>query len=83
MGGTTLQDEPVPGAVELTVEVPDFGSLPHRPVPDRAPAPAPEAPAEGEAETAAGLDRRRVRLVFVGLMLTLLLAALDQTIVAT
>ncbi|MGV9695892.1 MFS transporter [Streptomyces sp. NPDC003470] len=40
-----------------------------------APAPEPERPA--------GLSPRRVRLVFVGLMLALLLAALEQMIVAT
>ncbi|MFC9283258.1 MFS transporter [Streptomyces collinus] len=42
---------------------------------DPAPAPAPAADAE--------LPPRRVRLVFVGLMFALLLAALDQMIVAT
>ncbi|KPI11419.1 drug resistance transporter, EmrB/QacA subfamily [Actinobacteria bacterium OK074] len=41
--------------------------------PPRAPAPA----------AAGGLDPRRVRLVFAGLMLALLLAALEQMIVAT
>jgi EmrB/QacA subfamily drug resistance transporter len=83
-GGVTLQDGPAPGVVELTVEVQDFGSLPHRPVPTPVPAAGP-GPAEETAagEAAAGLDRRRVRLVFVGLMLALLLAALDQTVVAT
>ncbi|GGU85695.1 MFS transporter [Streptomyces filipinensis] len=40
------------------------------------------APAAPPAETA-GLGPRRVRLVFFGLMLALLLAALDQMIVAT
>ncbi|MEU6082798.1 MFS transporter [Streptomyces sp. NPDC047108] len=39
-------------------------------------------PGTAEGDTA-GLSPRRVRMVFVGLMLTLLLAALDQTIVAT
>ncbi|OEV04370.1 MFS transporter [Streptomyces oceani] len=39
--------------------------------------------APGDSEDTAGLSPRRVRLVFVGLMLALLLAALDQTIVAT
>nr|WP_202514379.1 MULTISPECIES: MFS transporter [unclassified Streptomyces] len=56
------------------------------------PAPAPATvppPPPAAKETAAGepdggtTDRRRIRLVFVGLMLTLLLAALDQMIVAT
>ncbi|MFJ4500294.1 MFS transporter [Streptomyces sp. NPDC088864] len=36
-----------------------------------------------ESDGGAATDPRRVRLVFVGLMLTLLLAALDQMIVAT
>ncbi|MBJ7004396.1 MFS transporter [Streptomyces sp. CRPSP2-6A1] len=40
----------------------------------------PGAPAPGPA---AGLSPRRVRLVFLGLMLAMLLAALDQMIVAT
>nr|WP_226026065.1 MFS transporter [Streptomyces hyderabadensis] len=44
----------------------------------------PEAPVPGpEGEQTAGLSPRRVRLVFVGLMLALLLAALEQMIVAT
>ncbi|MYR45395.1 MDR family MFS transporter, partial [Streptomyces sp. SID5910] len=43
---------------------------------------APEAPAP-EPERDDGLSPRRVRLVFVGLMLALLLAALEQMIVAT
>ncbi|MFD8274597.1 MFS transporter [Streptomyces flaveolus] len=43
---------------------------------------APEAPAP-EPDRDAGLSPRRVRLVFVGLMLALLLAALEQMIVAT
>jgi EmrB/QacA subfamily drug resistance transporter len=42
----------------------------------------PEAPAP-EPDGDAGLSPRRVRLVFVGLMLALLLAALEQMIVAT
>ncbi|CAG7653392.1 MFS transporter [Actinacidiphila bryophytorum] len=40
-------------------------------------------PGTGGPEAAADLTPRRVRLVFVGLMLALLLAALDQMIVAT
>lgn len=48
------------------------------------PAPAPAAPAvEQPPAPRAPLEPRRVRMVFVGLMLTLLLAALDQMIVAT
>ncbi|MFF4650103.1 MFS transporter [Streptomyces sp. NPDC001380] len=45
---------------------------------------APQAPAVRPPETAAEtMTPRQVRLVFAGLMLALLLAALDQTIVAT
>ncbi|MEU0136939.1 MFS transporter [Streptomyces sp. NPDC006296] len=44
--------------------------------------PAPPA-ATGPAAPPDGISPRRVRLVFLGLMLTLLLAALDQMIVAT
>ncbi|MEU8568537.1 MFS transporter [Streptomyces pathocidini] len=52
------------------------------------PATAPGAPggldgAPGEGAITAELSPRRVRMVFLGLMLSLLLAALDQTIVAT
>ncbi|MFE0863559.1 MFS transporter [Streptomyces rochei] len=50
--------------------------------PDTAPPTPPEPPAPGP-EPGAGLSPRRVRLVFVGLMLALLLAALEQMIVAT
>ncbi|MEU2022223.1 MFS transporter [Streptomyces sp. NPDC016469] len=57
---------------------------------EAAPVPAPPPPPPVATETAAGdtsdgiaADPRRIRLVFVGLMLTLLLAALDQMIVAT
>jgi EmrB/QacA subfamily drug resistance transporter len=53
-------------------------TLVHReaaPAPARTPAAAPAVPAE--------LSPRRVRLVFLGLMLALLLAALEQMIVAT
>ncbi|MGW2473193.1 MFS transporter [Streptomyces sp. NPDC001665] len=55
-----------------------------------APAPAPPPPPPAATAASAvdpsggiGTDPRRIRLVFVGLMLTLLLAALDQMIVAT
>ncbi|WP_330314469.1 MFS transporter [Streptomyces sp. NBC_00523] len=72
-GITLLEDEPGgPGDAEA------------------APAPAPPPRPPAVAETAPGgtsdgtaTDPRRIRLVFVGLMLTLLLAALDQMIVAT
>lgn len=73
VGGITLvKDEP--GDTESTEAAPVA-------VP-----PAPPAGAEPAAPAPAGdgaTDPRRIRLVFVGLMLTLLLAALDQMIVAT
>ncbi|MFE0802505.1 MFS transporter [Streptomyces sp. NPDC058812] len=50
--------------------------------PATAPPTPPEPPAP-EPEPGAGLSPRRVRLVFGGLMLALLLAALEQMIVAT
>ncbi|MFF8092472.1 MFS transporter [Streptomyces sp. NPDC016675] len=50
--------------------------------PVAAPPTPPDPPAPGP-EPGAGLSPRRVRLVFVGLMLALLLAALEQMIVAT
>ncbi|MFD7707258.1 MFS transporter [Streptomyces sp. NPDC059786] len=46
-------------------------------------APAADAPAPTPPQDPAGLGPRRVRLVFTGLMLALLLAALEQMIVAT
>ncbi|MEV6794344.1 MFS transporter [Streptomyces sp. NPDC051320] len=81
MGGITLvqdgsvQDEPAPRGVAPNGPAPD-GSVDARPVAGTVP-PAPAEPRHGE------LSPRRVRMVFVGLMLTLLLAALDQMIVAT
>ncbi|MGW6717530.1 MFS transporter [Streptomyces sp. NPDC054995] len=49
-----------------------------------APAPPPPPPAgPGSGQAAADISPRKVRMVFLGLMLTLLLAALDQMIVAT
>ncbi|TRV78789.1 MFS transporter [Streptomyces sp. 130] len=57
---------------------------------EAAPAPAPPPPPPAATESAAGdpsddisTDPRSIRLIFVGLILTLLLAALDQMIVAT
>ncbi|MBY8865614.1 MFS transporter [Streptomyces sennicomposti] len=71
MGGITLvQDEPVAAPPDTGATPPDTPSAP--------PDPRAEAP-----EAAPALSPRRVRLVFVGLMLALLLAALDQMIVAT
>lgn len=91
-GGTALggsRGAVLPAMVEVTLEIPDYGPAdPPRP----APRPAPPAPAAtpppppasgGTAAAPGGLSPRRVRLVFAGLMLALLLAALDQTIVAT
>jgi hypothetical protein len=50
----------------------------------RSPGPAAGQPAAGAADGgAAGPGRRQVRLIFSALMLGMLLAALDQTIVAT
>ncbi|MGW2227664.1 MFS transporter [Streptomyces formicae] len=73
MGGTTLVK-----AVERdgTDAVGTAGAPP-----ERGAAQAPPPPAPGAA--AHGLSPRRVRMVFVGLMLALLLAALEQMIVAT
>lgn len=72
-GITLLEDEPGgPGDAETA--------------PAPVPPPPPPAPAEttaGDTSDGIGTDPRRIRLVFVGLMLTLLLAALDQMIVAT
>ncbi|MEU3250756.1 MFS transporter [Streptomyces sp. NPDC006997] len=47
------------------------------------PVAAPPPPPVPETATAAGLSPRRVRLVFLALMMALLLAALEQMIVAT
>ncbi|MFJ8822936.1 MFS transporter [Streptomyces sp. NPDC102467] len=70
MGTTTLVTERV-GEREAAQE------------PAPATAPAPQQDAEREQLPGAGLSPRRVRMVFVGLMLALLLAALEQMIVAT
>ncbi|PZT77680.1 MULTISPECIES: MFS transporter [unclassified Streptomyces] len=71
-GITLLEDEPGgPGAADEA-----SGAAPP-------PSPPPPAARETAPGGAAATDPRRVRLIFVGLMLTLLLAALDQMIVAT
>ncbi|MYS35656.1 EmrB/QacA subfamily drug resistance transporter [Streptomyces sp. KhCrAH-43] len=72
-GITLLEDEPGgPGEAEPA------------PAPATVPPPPPAAKETAAGEPDGGTtDRRRIRLVFVGLMLTLLLAALDQMIVAT
>ncbi|MFD6476909.1 MFS transporter [Streptomyces anulatus] len=80
VGGITLvKDEPdgpgpdgtTPDGTAATVELP---AAPPPPPPPAGPAPGPDA---------AEISPRKVRMVFLGLMLTLLLAALDQMIVAT
>ncbi|MEU1049255.1 MFS transporter [Streptomyces sp. NPDC005897] len=70
MGGITLVQDPV-GSPARDEPVAAAQAPPDPPVP------------EPDAERDAGLSPRRVRLVFVGLMLALLLAALEQMIVAT
>ncbi|GAA3756099.1 MFS transporter [Streptomyces tremellae] len=74
MGGTTTLVKETAGAA---------GHAPDGAAPAAGAAPGPPPGAAAAPETAAPLDPRRVRLVFVGLMLALLLAALDQMIVAT
>ncbi|MFE7046817.1 MFS transporter [Streptomyces californicus] len=66
------------------------GSAAGVPVPDGSTAtvealavPPPPLPGAGPGPDAAEISPRKVRMVFLGLMLTLLLAALDQMIVAT
>ncbi|MFD5070493.1 MFS transporter [Streptomyces sp. NPDC058369] len=72
-GITLLEDEPGgPGDAEATLAT--------APPP---PPPAANETAAGDPDGGIATDPRRIRLVFVGLMLTLLLAALDQMIVAT
>ncbi|MBU6531563.1 MFS transporter [Streptomyces mayonensis] len=78
MGGTTLVQDPVREPVQDTVRDQPVAAA-DVPRTSQAP-PGPPAP---EPEATAGLSPRRVRLVFVGLMLALLLAALEQMIVAT
>lgn len=69
MGGTTLVKGAEQGPVEGAVA--------------SAPPEAREAPPQEHVSATAGLSPARVRMVFVGLMLALLLAALEQMIVAT
>lgn len=80
VGGITLvkdepdgpgPDGPTPDGTAATVELP---AAPPPPPPPTGPTPGPDA---------AEISPRKVRMVFLGLMLTLLLAALDQMIVAT
>ncbi|MFD8431496.1 MULTISPECIES: MFS transporter [Streptomyces] len=74
MGGITLVQDPV-----------EDGPVAAAQAPPEPPTTGPEREPEREpgGEPDAGLSPRRVRLVFVGLMLALLLAALEQMIVAT
>ncbi|MGW5784234.1 MFS transporter [Streptomyces sp. NPDC003757] len=70
MGGITLVQDPVQDGPVAAARP---STEPPAAGPERGPAGEPDA----------GLSPRRVRLVFVGLMLALLLAALEQMIVAT
>ncbi|RAJ66340.1 MULTISPECIES: MFS transporter [unclassified Streptomyces] len=78
MGGTTLVDHDTLVLLPTARKAPP-GDAVDEPPADGAPG-GPGAPAPGPA---ASLSPRRVRLVFLGLMLAMLLAALDQMIVAT
>ncbi|MFF2898236.1 MFS transporter [Streptomyces sp. NPDC057966] len=71
-GITLLEDEPGDAGTAGTAAAP-----PSLPPAGAGPAAVPALYDEPET------DRRRIRLIFIGLMLTLLLAALDQMIVAT
>ncbi|MFD7531602.1 MFS transporter [Streptomyces sp. NPDC059849] len=71
-GITLLEDEPGDAGTAGTAAAP-----PSPPPAGAGPAAVPALYDEPET------DRRRIRLIFIGLMLTLLLAALDQMIVAT
>ncbi|WP_103507620.1 MFS transporter [Streptomyces sp. SM13] len=75
------------GGITLVKDEPD-GTGPGGPDPDgtaatRETAAPPPPPAAGPGPDTAEISPRKVRMVFLGLMLTLLLAALDQMIVAT
>ncbi|MEU2246629.1 MFS transporter [Streptomyces sp. NPDC019224] len=74
VGGITLLDDE-PGGPGGTESAPATAPPP--------PPPAAKEAVAGDPEGGTATDPRRVRLIFVGLMLTLLLAALDQMIVAT
>lgn len=75
VGGITLvKDEPDGPGDTATLRT----SAPPPP-----PAPPPAEPAAPVMPPGPETDPRRIRLIFIGLMLTLLLAALDQMIVAT
>ncbi|WP_408993183.1 MFS transporter [Streptomyces sp. 1268] len=78
------------GGITLVKDGPD-GTGPDGPDPDgttatvetAAPPPPPPPAGPGPGGAAVEISPRKVRMVFLGLMLTLLLAALDQMIVAT
>ncbi|MGW3298263.1 MFS transporter [Streptomyces rubiginosohelvolus] len=80
------------GGITLVKDEPD-GTGPDGPDPDGTTAavetaapplpPPPAGPGPGPGQAAVEISPRKVRMVFLGLMLTLLLAALDQMIVAT
>lgn len=75
------------GGITLVKDEPD-GTGPGGPDPDGTVATVetaapPPPPAAGPGPDTAEISPRKVRMVFLGLMLTLLLAALDQMIVAT
>ncbi|MEU6464048.1 MFS transporter [Streptomyces sp. NPDC046976] len=82
MGGTTLVDHDTLVLLPTARKAPAGGAPAQSPADgaEHRAAGGPGAPAPGPA---AALSPRRVRLVFLGLMLAMLLAALDQMIVAT
>ncbi|MFB6777179.1 MFS transporter [Streptomyces sp. NPDC056352] len=78
-GGITLvKDEPDGAEDEAEATTADPHGVQTAALPGAVPAPSPPP-----GPDAAEISPRRIRLVFLGLMLTLLLAALDQMIVAT
>ncbi|MFF2848967.1 MFS transporter [Streptomyces sp. NPDC058001] len=83
MGGTTLVKDAGPGmgpaGTQVRVPLGQPGDTPSGP-PSGTP---PGRPPTTAADPTLGLSPRRVRMVFIGLLLALLLAALDQMIVAT
>ncbi|MGV0100688.1 MFS transporter [Streptomyces californicus] len=88
--GREGSDEPGPGGSAEPGGPASHGSAAGAPVPDGSTAtvealavPPPPLPGAGPGPDAAEISPRKVRMVFLGLMLTLLLAALDQMIVAT
>ncbi|QPP05798.1 MFS transporter [Streptomyces bathyalis] len=86
MSGTALEPPEArsPAVVEVSLEIPTPGPAASDAGRGTGHGTEPGQPAESpQQDSPAGLSRRRVRLVFVGLMLALLLAALEQTIVAT